>query len=298
MENKVKDVIMPDNWYDALPRRQYSSFIRKPSADPWFSVYQIRSDLYAIYEAGHFQEVISYLITGSEKALLIDTGLGIGNIKKVVEALYDGEILVTHTHSHFDHIGSDHLFDEVFVPDHPVAIGRAENGLGVQEVADNMADGSFAQPLPRGFDKNSYCILPAKSYKTVSEGFVFDLGNIQLKVLETPGHAPDSLMYVNEKDKLLFTGDTFYPATLYAHITHADGSDSSFEIYRNTMHRIADEYADYTLITSHNEPLRPGIELVKVALAFDQIAAGESEYVTDEKGLHKHVFEDFCITVK
>ena len=72
MEKKTEDVIMPANWYDALPRKQYESFIRIESADPWFSVYQIRSNIFAIYEDKHFQEVISYLIIGEEKALLIE----------------------------------------------------------------------------------------------------------------------------------------------------------------------------------------------------------------------------------
>lgn len=56
-------------------------------AGDWFEVYRIQPDLYAIYEPGHFQEVISYLITGREKALLVDTGLGMGNIRQVVEQL-------------------------------------------------------------------------------------------------------------------------------------------------------------------------------------------------------------------
>ena len=298
MENQVKDVIMPASWYDALPRKQYESFIRIKAADPWFSVFKINTNIYAIYEDKHFQEVISYLITGSEKALLIDTGLGIGDIKKVVTDLYDGEIMITHTHTHFDHIGGDWQFEKIFTPNHPVAIGRARCGLGKEEVESNMVEGSNRQPYPRGFNPEAYCIKPANSFETISEGFIFDLGDIKLKVIETPGHSPDSLMYVDEENKLLFTGDTFYPATLYAHIEHADGSDSSFETYRSTMHKIAEKYSNYTLITSHNEPLRPGIELIKAAEAFDKIALGSPEYITDERNLKKYEFEDFCIVTK
>ena len=297
-ENKVKNVIMPEEWFNVLPRRQYSFFIRTESADSWFSVYRIKPDIYAIYEDGHFQEVISYLITGTESALLLDTGLGIGDIKKVVESLYQGKIQVTHTHSHFDHIGGDWQFEEVYVPDHPVAVNRARRGLDHEEVKDNMEAGSNWKPYPVGFDSNSYLIRPAKSFQTVKEGFVFDLGNIKLEVLETPGHSPDSLMYADHENKILFTGDTFYPATLYAHIEHSDGSDSSFETYRKTMHRIAEQYSDYTLITSHNEPLRPGIELLKVAEAFDEIDEGSLTYITDDKGLKKYEFEDFAIVTK
>ena len=295
MEKKTADVIMPGNWFDALPRKQYESFIRVESADPWFSVYQIRTNIFAIYEDKHFQEVISYLITGEKKALLIDTGLGIGDIRAVVNALYDGEIIVTHTHTHFDHIGGDWQFDEVNIPDNPVAVNRARRGLSRQEVEDNMAEGCNRQPYPRGFNREKYCIKPANSYRLVRNGDVFDLGGIQLEVIETPGHSPDSVMYLDRANQLLFTGDTFYPATLYAHITHNDGSNSDFDVYRQTMHMVAEKYSNCTLITSHNEPLRPGIELIKVAQAFDEIAAGGLEYIEDDRNLRKYVFEDFCI---
>ena len=295
MEKKTEDVIMPANWYDALPRRQYESFIRVESADPWFSVYQIRSNIYAIYEDKHFQEVISYLIIGEKKGLLIDTGLGIGDIRAVVKNLYDGEVIVTHTHTHFDHIGGDWQFDKVFIPDDPVAVNRARWGLSKQEVEDNMAEGCNCQPYPRGFNREEYCIKPANRYSLIRQGDVFDLGGISLEVIETPGHSPDSVMYLDRENQILFTGDSFYPATLYAHITHNDGSNSDFETYRRSMHMVAEKYSNCTLITSHNEPLRPGIELIKVAQAFDSIAEGSSEYITDSRGLKKYVFEDFCI---
>ncbi|MBR2746645.1 MAG: MBL fold metallo-hydrolase [Erysipelotrichaceae bacterium] len=295
MEKKTEDVIMPVNWYDALPRRQYESFIRVESADPWFSVYQFRSNIYAIYEDKHFQEVISYLIIGEKKGLLIDTGLGIGDIRAVVNNLYDGEVFVTHTHTHFDHIGGDWQFDKVFIPDDPVAVNRARWGLSKQEVEDNMAEGCNCQPYPRGFNREEYCIKPANRYSLIRQGDVFDLGGISLEVIETPGHSPDSVMYLDRENQILFTGDSFYPATLYAHITHNDGSNSDFETYRRSMHMVAEKYSNCTLITSHNEPLRPGIELIKVAQAFDSIAEGSSEYITDSRGLKKYVFEDFCI---
>ena len=298
MKKKTTDVIMPDNWYDALPRKQYDSFIRLRSADPWFSVFKISNNIIAIYEDKHFQEVICYLITGSEKALLIDTGLGIGNIKAVVDELYDGEVMVAHTHTHFDHIGGDWQFPAINTPDNPIAIMRAENGLSHQEVKDNMAEGSNSHPYPDGFDPASYRIRPANSYKTFRQGDIFDLGNIQLEVIETPGHSPDSVMFADHENKILFTGDTFYPATLYAHITHSDGSNSDFEPYRQTMHALAARFTGYTLITSHNEPYRPGIELQKVADAFDEIVSGKLEYIEDDKHLKKYTFEDFCIVTQ
>ena len=110
---KPDSAMQPEHWYDALPRPAYASLERVPVTEDWFEVYRIQPDLYAIYEPGHFQEVISYLITGSEKALLVDTGLGMGNIRKVVEELTSLPVLVMNTHTHFDHIGGNALFDTV-----------------------------------------------------------------------------------------------------------------------------------------------------------------------------------------
>src|SRR5689334_9683384 len=70
-------------WCRDLPRAEYKTLDRVPSADPWFEVYLITPDVYAIYEPHQFEEVISYLILGSQRALLFDTGLGIGDIHNV-----------------------------------------------------------------------------------------------------------------------------------------------------------------------------------------------------------------------
>lgn len=79
----------------------------------WFTVKKINNFLYGIGEFKHFEEVISYLIVGKRKSLLIDTGLGIKNIKKVVKKITNNPISVINTHAHFDHIGGNKLFDNI-----------------------------------------------------------------------------------------------------------------------------------------------------------------------------------------
>ena len=81
----------------------YSSLERVPSADDWFEVYRIRPGLYGIYEPYHFQEAISYLVIGSERALLVDTLMGIGRIGAVVAELTELPLIVINTHTHHDH---------------------------------------------------------------------------------------------------------------------------------------------------------------------------------------------------
>lgn len=139
-------------------------------------------------------------------------------------------------------------------------------------------------------DVANFQIKPSR-FQPIGEDYIFDLGDRQFRVIATPGHSPDSLMLVCDKEKLLFTGDTFYPASLYAHFY------DSFEAYRQTLHRVAAEFSDYQLYCSHNKPLRSGRLLAAAAAAFDQITAGEVDYQIDSDGFKKYQFDDFAVIV-
>lgn len=56
-----------------------------------------------------------YLLEGSEKALLIDTGYGAGNLRAFVEKLTDKPIIVVNTHYHPDHAAGNGEFEEVYM---------------------------------------------------------------------------------------------------------------------------------------------------------------------------------------
>ena len=51
----------------------------------WFTVAEIDDQSFAISEYQHYEETHCYLLCGREKAVLIDTGLGVSNIKRVVD---------------------------------------------------------------------------------------------------------------------------------------------------------------------------------------------------------------------
>ena len=53
----------------------------------WFTIDQIDQDSYIISEYRHWEETHCYLLNGSKRSLLIDTGLGIENIYDVVQTL-------------------------------------------------------------------------------------------------------------------------------------------------------------------------------------------------------------------
>lgn len=79
----------------------------------WFSVEKIDSDTFAISEYKHWEETHCYLLCGTEKAVFIDTGLGVGNIREIVDSLTSLPVTVMITHVHWDHIGGHRYFEKI-----------------------------------------------------------------------------------------------------------------------------------------------------------------------------------------
>ncbi|MEQ8861460.1 MAG: MBL fold metallo-hydrolase [Pseudomonadales bacterium] len=281
-----------NNWWDALPRPAWAAFERVAEDVAWYEIYRIRPGVFAIYEPGQFEEVISYLILGDTRALLFDTGLGIGDMSAAVAAVTALPVTVINSHSHYDHVGGNHLFPGVHAGDTDFTRARSA-GAPHEAVAEVVSDAWIWKPLPAGFDRAAYRIEPYRIDGFVDEGRVFDLGGRRLEVLLTPGHAPDSLCLLDRDNRLLFTGDTFYPAPLY---THTEGAD--FARYRDSARRLAElePLVDY-LLPGHNVPWVSSAYLKAMARAFDAVAAGSADYdVTD--GLREYDFDGFSILVR
>ena len=250
------------SWEKDLPRQQYQSFTKIEQSQPWFEVYDIGHDILAIYEPYQFQEVISYLIKGDDVALLWDTGNGIGDIKQVVSELWDKELIVVNSHAHFDHIGGNYQFDIVNVFHHPTMIETMEQGVPQETLDRNYGPETYSYQSPLAYQPISYRRC---KYQTFEDGHVFDLGRRRFRVVYTPGHSLDSIILVNDEEKIVFTGDTYYPAQLYCF------TEGTFDSYVETMQMLANTYSEYMLVTSHNEPIREGSILKEVAEFFTKI---------------------------
>ena len=74
-------------------------------ARPWFDVQWPETDTAVISEPLHWEQPHCYLLLGTQRALLIDTGLGVGGLAAQVQALTDLPVLAAVTHAHWDHIG-------------------------------------------------------------------------------------------------------------------------------------------------------------------------------------------------
>lgn len=291
MVKKMKDAVINTDWFSGI-RQQFETFEEIPVNSNWYKVYRLPHDVLAIAEPFHFQEVISFLIFGKEKALLLDTGMGIEKMKPLVDSLCKLPYTVINSHTHFDHVGGNWEFDEVLVYKTLKNFDKLHAGIPFIDVEDQIFEGCNAVEFPEGFHPYEYHILPSEPSELKQKEF--NLGERTLKVIHTPGHCDDAIMLVDSENKILFTGDTFYPATLYAHFFNEDGK-TDFKLYADTMKKLADTYDDYTLYCSHNEPIVESGTLSKVSDAFQNVLNDEVEYEVDEKDLKKYTFDGFAI---
>ena len=249
-KNTANDIIVPKKWYERLPRDAWSHYEKINQPDQWFEVYKLTPSIYALYEDGQFEEVISYLVLGEKKAALIDTGNGIGDIKSVVIRLTDLPITVVNTHTHGDHIGGNHLFNDIAVLDTDFSRDRALNGQTKEQMGDFLEGDMVWKPLPEYFDPSDWRIRPFKVTRWLKDGDKVDLGSRKLEIIHTPGHSPDSVCILDRENRMFWTGDTFYPAPIYVYspTTSLDQFISSF----GKMTELMPHY-DWVL-PSHNEP--------------------------------------------
>lgn len=278
-------------WYDNLPRASWKQFPQVEVENSWFEVHKMPGDVYAIYEPGQWQEVISYLIIGKDKALLWDTGMGIGDIKACAAELTKLPITVMNSHSHMDHIGGNWQFDEIYVYDLPSAVETLTKGKTHDQVKSEVEGDSIWMETPKGFDAATYKIQGKAPTGTVKDGQIIDLGGRKLEVVYTPGHSIDAIMLIDETNKLLFTGDTYYPAPLYA---FSEGADLT--VYTASMNKIVDKIKSMDIqwiYSSHNEVVKGTEVLSTVAKHLEAIEKGQmKDYVKDEKGRRNYTFDD------
>ena len=190
----------------------------------WFDVVLLNPDeeiaIYAIQEPGHSEEVISYLVVGKEKALLIDTGMGIGNIKKIVESKTSLPVEVVNTHSHFDHVGGNKQFDKIAI--HEAEANQLQNGVSNDFLLTQVIDDFVWRPFPSGFKPENYFIPPCTPSLLLKNEDIISLGGYDLEVIHSPGHSPGSICLWNKENGHLFSGDTIYQGPIYGHLEESD----------------------------------------------------------------------------
>lgn len=190
--------------------------------DSWFIIEEIDSRTFVISEHGNWKKVHSFLLLGDAEAVLIDTGQGIDNIKRVTDQLTNLPIRVLTTHVHYDHIGSHGQFDQVYVhKDDADWLINGIQGLSLERIREEI-NSDLIRRTPDSFDLSTYKPYQGDPTGFLEDGDLIDLGNRQLKIYHTPGHTPGHICIFDRTNGYLFTGDilcnktpisAFYPST-------------------------------------------------------------------------------------
>lgn len=185
----------------------------------WFTTEEIDTDTYVISEYKHWEETHCYLVIGSDRCLLIDTGLGVGNLYEQICMLTDKPVTAMATHIHWDHIGGHRYFTDFYAHGAEIDWLMGEFPLPTPAIRNMIADRC---DLPGSFDIHSYEVFQGSPARVLKDGDIISLGDRQLQVLHTPGHSPGSMCLWEKKRGYLFTGDLIYKGTLMAQYPSTD----------------------------------------------------------------------------
>jgi glyoxylase-like metal-dependent hydrolase (beta-lactamase superfamily II) len=166
----------------------------------------IYADTYVLREP--YVGCMLYLLVGQESALLIDTGIGIVDLRAAVQSLTDKPVSAVNTHGHLDHIANNHQFDHIYLNEKDREVFRLHTTPSFVNVMAKKELSSLLLFLLRRRLDNLLNHKPDGEYHYIHDGHVFDLGGRKVEVIETPGHTPGSICLLDEKTGALFTGDT------------------------------------------------------------------------------------------
>jgi len=180
--------------------------------DDYFVIESIDPTTIAIGEPRYYQGNYSYLILGTERAVLFDAGTGLRDIVPVVRSLTHLPVAVIPSHLHFDHVGALGRFERTALLDDPSLRARLRDGRLTLERYEFLG---FADRLPTPSFRVDEWWAPDST---------IDLGGRRLRVLASPGHTPTSVALYDESRHQLFAGDFIYPGNLYAFLPGASRS--------------------------------------------------------------------------
>ena len=219
----------------------------------WFTIDNVDSSTQIISEYRHWEETHCYLLEGSERALLIDTGLGICNISEEVNKLTSKPVTAAATHIHWDHIGGHKYYPDFYAHEAELDWLSGEFPLSNDTIREMVLD--RCDP-PVGYDVNTYEFFQGVPTRILHDGDTINLGNRAITALHTPGHSPGHLCFWEEETGFLFTGDLVYKDTLFAYFPSTDP-----QAYLSSLEKIAKLPAAKVFPAHHTLDIQPEIIL-------------------------------------
>ena len=218
-------------------------------AERWFERKKIDDDITLIWEphVDPLGRCNIWHVRGSETDLLVDTGIGVAELKPAIADLFGHGVIAFATHTHFDHVGGLHEFERRIVGRYEAELmARGDDRFSLYredmepEVIEAIETAGYPiaecllDALPhRDYNPRAWRVEPARPTRIVDDGDVVSIGNRRFEVLHLPGHSPGSVGLWETATGTLFSGDAVYDGPLLDMLPESD-----IETYCRTMERL------------------------------------------------------------
>lgn len=240
------------SWAYMKMLREHCDCVQTYDVDPYIEVYHFEDNLYGLFNQNcdGMGDVWQWLVVGPEKAMLIDTAFGIGDMKGLCDQLTDGkELIVANTHIGPDHAFGNVRFDKVYCHELEYdSIRRRITPTAWDYMFDENGDNIWLQ-----FDKED--LPPFRDYELVAvpNHYVFNLGgDYDIEMIWMPGHATGHCMFLDKKRRRLFAGDAVCSDVIGCGGGGRPGDSNTqyltIEAYRNELVALCDRLDEFDYI--------------------------------------------------
>jgi glyoxylase-like metal-dependent hydrolase (beta-lactamase superfamily II) len=192
-------------------------------AETWYETSTLEDDVTYICEPfiKQFYRCNIWHVRGRDQDMLIDSGMGVVSLRAHIPLVTEKPCVAVASHTHFDHIGCHHEFEQRYVHADEADI-LAESTRAATLADPYVTDDIFTKMPPSPYASVKYVVQSAPATRILQGGDVIDLGNRQFEVIHTPGHSPGGIMLFEKSTEILFSGDTVYDGPLIDDAYHSD----------------------------------------------------------------------------
>ncbi len=208
-----------------------------------------------------------FLFCGNDMAALIDSGMNTPNARQMAEELTDLPLILINTHADPDHISGNGAFEEFYMSHAEEENYRENGGKGT--------------------------LIPVK------EGDVIDLGDRPLRIIDIPGHTPGSIAILDEKYRVLISGDSVEDGNVFMFGKYRD-----IDLYIKSMNHLFeyDGMYDEVYAMHGSIPVKPDLvgKLIKGAnqIKYHEVSGRELDLWGNKVVLYKFPYAGFLCESK
>lgn len=235
-------------------------------------------------------DVYCFLILGQEKALMIDTCYSTTHALEYARTVTDLPIEVVNTHGHFDHIGGNGDFENVYLSEEDYITAKEHsdyeflsNMMKCFEEKNELMKTFLSYGENRGTMEETLKSKPVVYMPLPKEGH-FELGGRKVTFISTPGHTRGSICLLDEKTGYFFVGDMACEEAVLLGFDHS----TSVTEYLVSIRKMKDYYllnGGTKIIPSHHAlPVREDI-FTRYETMCEEIISGELKGQEHDDGI-------------